>query len=479
MTPGFHWTLRPSVKEDDPALKAFPAALPLLVKQLLLQRGFKGGAETELFLEPRLSHLSDPFLMGEMGAAVERIFRAVDAGETVCIYGDYDVDGVTSVALLRAILMAYDLDPQYFIPVRSREGYGLSEAGMERCLCECSDKPSLLITVDCGTSSVREVDMLNKRGIDVIILDHHEAGPQGRPDAVAVVNAKIEENSPYTYLCSAGVVFKLAHALLKVRKLKTFDLKLYLDLVAVATVADIVPLVDENRILVRHGLGRLAHSRHTGLKTLTEIAGIRPSDAASHAGFLNAAHVGFRIGPRINAAGRMDSPMDALELLLTMDNRRAVQLAQMLDSHNRKRQEEEEAIRTDAVQMLHNSFDPERDNVIVLGSRAWHPGVVGIVASQLMRRYHKPTFVIAFDESGVGKGSGRSIPGVSLVQAIHQCADTLVSGGGHDMAAGLVIEESRMDDFRRAFNRYVSETTTEEQRCPVLNIDMEVSFQAL
>ena len=438
-------------------MKAFPAELPLLVKQLLLQRGFTGGMETELFLDPRLSHLSDPFLMGEMRAAVDRIFRAVDEGETVCIYGDYDVDGVTSVALLRAILMAYDLDPQYFIPVRSREGYGLSEAGIKRCLCECADPPSLLITVDCGTSSVKEVDMLNSLGIDVIIL----------------------ENSPYTYLCSAGVVFKLAHALLKERKLKTFDLKLYLDLVAVATVADIVPLVAENRILVRHGLGRLAHSRHTGLKTLTEIAGIRPSDSVNHAGFLNAAHVGFRIGPRINAAGRMDSPMDALELLLTMDARRAVQLAQMLDSHNRKRQEEEEAIRTDAVEMLHNSFDPERDNVIVLGSRAWHPGVVGIVASQLMRRYHKPTFVIAFDESGVGKGSGRSIPGVSLVQAIHHCADTLVSGGGHDMAAGLVIEESRMDDFRRAFNRYVSETTTEEQRSPVLNIDMEVSFQAL
>lgn len=318
MTPGFHWTLRPSVREDDPVLKAFPAELPLLVKQLLLQRGFTGGAETDLFLEPRLSHLSDPFLMGEMRAAVDRIFQAVDEGETVCIYGDYDVDGVTSVALLRAILMSYDLDPQYFIPVRSREGYGLSEAGIERCLCECAEKPSLLITVDCGTSSVKEVEMLNSLGIDVIILDHHEAGPLGRPDAVAVVNAKIEENSPYTYLCSAGVVFKLAHALLKDRKLKTFDLKLYLDLVAVATVADIVPLVDENRILVRHGLGRLAHSRHTGLKTLTEIAGIRPSDSANHAGFLNAAHVGFRIGPRINAAGRMDSPMDALELLLTM-----------------------------------------------------------------------------------------------------------------------------------------------------------------
>lgn len=284
MTPGFHWTLRPSVKEDDPVLKAFPAELPLLVKQLLLQRGFTGGMETELFLDPRLSHLSDPFLMGEMRDAVDRIFRAVDEGETVCIYGDYDVDGVTSVALLRAILMAYDLDPQYFIPVRSREGYGLSEAGIKRCLCECADPPSLLITVDCGTSSVKEVDMLNSLGIDVIILDHHEAGPLGRPDAAAVVNAKIEENSPYTYLCSAGVVFKLAHALLKERKLKTFDLKLYLDLVAVATVADIVPLVAENRILVRHGLGRLAHSRHTGLKTLTEIAGIRPSDSVNPRG---------------------------------------------------------------------------------------------------------------------------------------------------------------------------------------------------
>ncbi len=479
MSPGFHWTLRPTVREDDPVLSFFPQGLPLLVKQLLIQRGFMGGQGTERFLDPRLANLSDPFLMREMDRAVERIFRAVDEGETVCIYGDYDVDGVTSVAILRAILMAYDLNPQYFIPVRSREGYGLSEAGIRRCLNECEQKPTLIITVDCGTSSVREVELLNEQGIDVIILDHHEAGPQGRPDAVAVVNAKIEENSPYTYLCSAGVVFKLAHALLKVRQLKTFDLRQYLDLVAVATVADIVPLVDENRILVRHGLTRLAHSRHTGLKTLTEIAGIRPGDAANNAGFLNAAHVGFRIGPRINAAGRMDSPMDALELLLTMDNRRAVQLAQMLDSHNRKRQEEEEAIRTDAVEMLHHSFDPGRDNVIVLGSRAWHPGVVGIVASQLMRRYHKPTFVIAFDEGGTGKGSGRSIPGVSLVQAIHHCADTLISGGGHDMAAGLVIEESRMDDFRRAFNKYVTETTTEEQRCPVLDIDMEVAFQDL
>lgn len=473
MKSSFQWTLRPCVGETDPALKAFPDDLPLLVKQLLVQRGLFGGEGIESFLEPRLSNLSDPFLMGEMDRAVERIFQAVDNDETVCIYGDYDVDGVTSVALLRAILLAYDLTPQYFIPVRSREGYGLSEAGIRRCLSECNTKPDLIITVDCGTSSVNEVEQLNNLGIDVIVLDHHEAGPLGRPDAIAVVNAKVEENSPYTYLCSAGVVFKLAHALLKERQLKTFDLRQYLDLVAVATVADIVPLVDENRILVRHGLIRLAQSRHTGLKVLTEVAGIHQS------GILNASYVGFRIGPRINAAGRMDSPMDALELLLTMDSERATRLAQMLDSHNRRRQEEEEQIRTDAVEMLHESFDPENDNVIVLGSRAWHPGVVGIVASQLMRRYHKPTFVIAFDETGVGKGSGRSIQGVSLVQAIHHCADSLVSGGGHDMAAGLVIEESKMEDFRRKFNDYVTNTTTEEQRHPILHIDMKVAFRDL
>lgn len=450
---------------------SLPETIPGLVRRLLVHRGHRDPVKTEAFLRPRLSELSDPFEIAEMDQAVLRIFSAVDQGEHVCIYGDYDVDGVTSVALLRAILTAYGLNVSYFIPIRSREGYGLSEAGMERCLNECSHRPDLIITVDCGTSSVHEVNLLKEKGIDVIILDHHEMGVQGRPAAIAVVNPKVEEDSPYTYFCSAGVVFKLAHALLKKRRLDDFDLKEYLDMVAVATVADIVPLVDENRLLVRHGLARLPSSAHVGLRMLAEVAGLTSS--------LSAMNVGFRIGPRINAAGRMDSPLTALELLLSSSTNQARELARLLDDYNRQRQEEEESIRTEAVSMLQEVFDRDRDHVIVLGSRSWHPGVVGIVASQLMRRYHKPAFVIAFDSSGLGKGSGRSIPGVSLVQAIQHCSDHIVSGGGHEMAAGLVIREEQIEGFRRAFDTYVSETTTREQRTPVLFIDEEVSFGEL
>lgn len=453
--------------EDD----SLDASVPDLVRRLLIHRGHYHPSETESFLRPKLADLSDPFKMGEMVHAVRRIFTALDTGEHICIYGDYDVDGVTSVALLCSVLSAYGLEASYFIPIRSREGYGLSEAGIERCLEECRTRPDLIITVDCGTSSVKEVALLSARGIDVIILDHHEMSLQGRPDAVAVVNPKIEDNSPYTYFCSAGVVFKLAHALLKERKLDGFDLKNYLDMVAVATVADIVPLIHENRLLVRHGLARLSSSIHVGLQMLTEVAGLTSS--------LSAMNVGFRIGPRINAAGRMDSPITALELLLSTKSDHARELALLLDGYNRQRQEEEESIRKEAVAILHETFDRDRDHVIVLGSRSWHPGVVGIVASQLMRRYHKPTFVIAFDASGMGKGSGRSIPGVSLVQAIQHCSEQIVSGGGHEMAAGLVIREEQIDAFRQAFDVYVAETTTSEQRTPILLIDEEVSFGEL
>lgn len=445
--------------------------LPLLVRRLLAQRGISGREKAEHFLRPRLADLGDPFEMREMDAAVGRIFRAIDHGELVCIYGDYDVDGVSSVTLLHTILTAYGNRPACFIPVRTQEGYGLSEEGIDHAIARCGAKPDLLITVDCGTSSVEEVGYLNRLGVDVVILDHHEAGTLGRPPAVAVVNAKLEKDSPLTYLCSAGVVFKLAHALLKRRRLPDFDLREYLDVVAIATVADIVPLVEENRLLTRHGLKVMGRGGNIGLQALNEVTGLRTAP--------NASHVSFRIGPRLNAAGRMDSPRDALELLLTHDSARAMQLAHCLEAHNRARQQEEEKIRAEATEMLEKHFSPMRDHVIVLGSRTWHPGVVGIVASLLMRRYHKPTFIISLDGNGVGKGSGRSIPGVSLVQAIHACADTLVSGGGHDMAAGLVIREEMIDAFRREFDDYVREHTSSDQLKPVLRIDAEVTFPEL
>ena len=470
MSTKFSWELRPTGGSVDFG-EELNQQLPLLVRKLLAQRGISGKERALRFLKPRLSDLGDPFAMREMDAAVERIFRAADNGEHVCIYGDYDVDGVSSVTLLYTILRAYDIRTDYFIPVRTKEGYGLSEEGMAHAIERCGGKPDVIIAVDCGTSSVEEVAWLQTQGIDVVILDHHEASTLGRPPAVAVVNAKLEESSPFTYLCSAGVVFKLAHAMLKQRRLPQFDLKQHLDVVAIATVADIVPLVEENRLLTRHGLRVMESGGNIGIQALNRVTNLNRRPSASH--------VSFRIGPRLNAAGRMDNPMDALNLLMTRDTAVAQDLAERLESHNRARQQEEEKIRNEAMEMLAKNFSPGRDNVIVLGSRTWHPGVVGIVASLLMRRFHKPTFVISLDENGIGKGSGRSIPGVSLVQAIHACADTLISGGGHDMAAGLVIHEDMIDAFRERFDAFVRETVDPERLNPVLNIDAEVTFPEL
>ena len=470
MSTKFSWELRPTDGSVDFG-EELNQQLPLLVRKLLAQRGISGKERALRFLKPRLSDLGDPFAMREMDAAVERIFRAADNGEHVCIYGDYDVDGVSSVTLLYTILRAYDIRTDYFIPVRTKEGYGLSEEGMAHAIERCGGKPDVIIAVDCGTSSVEEVAWLQTQGIDVVILDHHEASTLGRPPAVALVNAKLEESSPFTYLCSAGVVFKLAHAMLKQRRLPQFDLKQHLDVVAIATVADIVPLVEENRLLTRHGLRVMESGGNIGIQALNRVTNLNRRPSASH--------VSFRIGPRLNAAGRMDNPMDALNLLMTRDTAVAQDLAERLESHNRARQQEEEKIRNEAMEMLAKNFSPGRDNVIVLGSRTWHPGVVGIVASLLMRRFHKPTFVISLDENGIGKGSGRSIPGVSLVQAIHACADTLISGGGHDMAAGLVIHEDMIDAFRERFDAFVRETVDPERLNPVLNIDAEVTFPEL
>ncbi|MCD7799327.1 MAG: single-stranded-DNA-specific exonuclease RecJ [Akkermansiaceae bacterium] len=468
----FDWETRPIGGAVDFGAE-LNGQLPPLVRRLLAQRGIRGREAALGYLRPRLADLADPFLLAEMDAAVERIFRAVDGGEEICIYGDYDVDGVSSVSLLMAVLEAYGAHPRFFIPIRTKEGYGLSRAGMERCGRE-GPRPGLMVTVDCGTSSVDEVAALRERGIDVIVLDHHEAGAGGRPPAAAVVNAKLEKDSPFTYLCSAGVVFKLAHALLKTRRLDGFDLRDYLDIVAVATVADIVPLVGENRLLTRHGLRMMGEGRgNPGLRALNEITNA-PSVLCS-------SHVSFRLGPRLNAAGRMDAPLDAVELLRAADMRRAREFARRLDEHNRRRQAREEAVRAEAVEMLDRDFSPDADPVIVLGSRAWHPGIVGIVASYLMRVYHKPTFVISIDAAGVGKGSGRSVEGVSLVRALHYCrsAGLAISGGGHEMAAGVMLDEGSIDAFRRVFGEYVASVRAGDARPPVLAIDAEVGFPEL
>lgn len=444
--------------------------LPDILVQMMLQRGV-GAEAMDRFLHPRLRHLQDPFLLPDIQLAVNRVLQAVDSGEEVCVYGDYDVDGITSVTLMTEVLAAYGVPVRSFIPRRGPEGYGLNEAALKRCMLE-GKPPSLLVTVDCGTASSEEITTLKHQGIDVIVVDHHEMPPQGKPDCVAVVNPKCsdQEKNPFDYLCAAGVVFKLAHALLKTRPIAGFDLKDYLDLVAMATVADIVPLIEENRLLVRHGLRLMENTRNFGVRALMNVAQVN--------GPLTSADVGFRIGPRINAAGRMDRPEEALATLRAKSQQEADNLASQLDTHNRARQAEEQRIHKEALQKMKDERNDE-DPVIVLGSRDWHPGVVGIVASRMMRRFHKPAFIIAIDEDGIGKGSGRSIGSVSLMDAINANRDILEAGGGHAMAAGISVHEDQIDAFRQGFAKHVQENVSAEDRLPRLHLDVDIDFTEL
>ena len=329
-------------------------------------------------------------------------------------------------------------------------------------------KPDLLITVDCGTVSIPEVAALRADGMDVVIVDHHEPVPGERPDCCALVNPKC--GTEFTYLCAAGVVFKLGHALLKTRQ-ADLDLKELIDLVAVATISDIVPMIGENRLMVRHGLKHLPNTMNPGLRALQDVTGMNGSATSMD--------VGFRIGPRLNAAGRMDAPDDALATLTTDCRRLAQDLAQKLDAYNKERQNHEALIRREAVEMLNRDFDPARDPVIVLGSRSWHHGVVGIVASRLMRQYHKPTFVIAIDEDGIGKGSGRSIDGISLVEAIRACDGDLMPAAVMRWRQGFRSKKERWINSGNTSPNTCSNNSNEEQRQPKLTYDAEIFFDQL
>ena len=420
------------------------------------------------FLQPRLRSLADPFLLPNLSAAVTRILAAVDRSERIVLFGDYDVDGVTSLALLSDMLRAYGVAPELFLPLRMEEGYGLSRESVERCWEQ--HRPQLLIAVDCGTSSVAEIDELRRRGTDVIVLDHHEP-KSALPECVAVVNPKISDECAFRYLCSVGVVFKLCHALLKTRAVIDFELKSRLDLVALGTVADIVPLHGENRVLVYHGMRELARSQRIGVRKLMEVAGVRAPICTED--------IGFRLGPRLNAAGRLATAEKALRLLITTDETEAGELATLLDVQNRERQAVEKEIFAASDEQVTRDFEPTRDAAIVVGARDWHPGVLGIVASRLVRKYHRPAIVIGIDADGSGKGSGRSIDGLSLVQALAHCDDLLEKYGGHEMAAGLTIREEKLPNFARDFRRAARELLSDEQLHPCINLDHELTLAEL
>jgi len=438
------------------------------IARLLLRKGFASADEIETFLHPRLKSLTDPFLLPNMEAAVTRVLAALDRHERIVLFGDYDVDGVTSLALLAEMLKAYSAAPELFLPLRMEEGYGLSRESVERCFDQ--HHPQLLIALDCGTSSLDEIALLKKRGVDVIVLDHHEP-KSALPDCVAIVNPKIDHESPFHYLCSVGIVFKLCHALLKTRPLENFDLKSRLDLVALGTVADIVPLQGENRTVVQRGAIEIARSTRPGLKKLIELSGVRPP--------ISTEDIGFRLGPRLNAAGRLSTAEKSLQLLITQNESEAAELAQFLDKQNRERQEVEKQIFAAAEKKIASEFDSERDAAIVVAARGWHPGVLGIVASRIARKYHRPAIVIGFDENGIGKGSGRSIEGLNLVEALTRCAAKIDKYGGHEMAAGLTIREKDVDVFSELFRCASRELLSDEDLQPRLRLDHELTFAEL
>lgn len=410
-----------------------------------------------------------------MRAAVTRILGALDSHERIVLFGDYDVDGVTSLALLAEMLRGYGATPELFLPLRMEEGYGLSRESIQRCLEQC--RPQLLIAIDCGTASVREIAELKNRGVDVIVLDHHQPsqgyGSAGEPksqlpDCVAIVNPKADSTSPFHYFCSVGIVFKLCHALLKTRPLPEFDLRSKLDLVALGTVADIVPLLEENRLLVQRGAIEIGRTSRIGLRKLMQVAGVHPPILPEH--------IGYRLGPRLNAAGRLSTAEKSLRLLLTKDEDEAAALATELDQQNRARQEVEKEILAAAIGTIETQFNPARDAAIVAGARGWHPGVLGIVASRIARKYHRPAIVIGFDENGVGKGSGRSIEGLNLVDALTRCAATLEKFGGHEMAAGLSLHEENFAKFAEAFCVTARELLSEVALQRSLRLDHELPF---
>ncbi len=460
------WLLKPVV-EGGAELAADMSLSPLMA-QLLVQRGLTTVEMVRDFLVPKLATLGDPTVLPEMKPAVERILRAVDEKQSVVLYGDYDVDGVTSMALMHLILKAYGLATHLFLPTRLEEGYGLSLDGIAKCY-EQFGKPHLFIALDCGTTSLKEVAKLRADGVDCVIIDHHELSPQGRPDCLALVNPKLGKD--YHYFCTVGLVFKVSHALLKARMIETYDLKETLDLVALGTVADLVPLIDENRLLVRRGLEALAQTKRPGLKALKAIAGVE--------GLVQTHHVGFRLGPRLNAAGRLDTAATALQLLLATDAEQGAALAELLEAHNKDRQDVEHQVHIEAEVMLSNIGEIDKVSAIVLASRKWHPGVIGIVASRISRLCHRPTILVSIDENGIGKGSGRSIPGFSLVEAIDICRDHLLGGGGHAMAAGISVKEDKIDSFRTAFQAAAREALSKEAMTALLELDAEVRLRDL
>jgi single-stranded-DNA-specific exonuclease len=455
-------------KPDPDAVAALCAALslPETVANLLLIRGHADADSAKDFLRPRLAHLHDGFSMLGLAKAVERLARACKDGETVLVHGDYDVDGICSTTIMTRTLREFGAKPVPFIPRRIEDGYDLSKAGVHAAL---EKRAAVVVTCDCGTSAREPVAELCRAGIDVIVTDHHLPG-EALPDCLAVLNPRQHGcEYPDKDLAAVGVAFKLALALAKhIGKNDAFIWGM-LDLVALATVADVAPLKGENRILVRYGLRLLASTRNIGLRSMIRAAGLQGK-------LMTAGRVGFILAPRLNAAGRVGHAMRGVQLLMSDNEHEANTIARELEELNAQRQELDHETLDQAREMLEH-MDPAETYGIVLASESWHPGVIGIVASRIVEEYGRPTVLIAL-EGDYGKGSGRAIHALDLHGALAKCSDLLLRFGGHRAAAGITIARDRVDEFAARFNEVARASLTPEDLIPEVRIDLEMGLDA-
>ena len=436
--------------------------VPRIIANLLLNRGISE-ADFAAFLVKSRKYIKNPMEMLDMEKAADRIAEALKNEEKIVIYGDYDVDGITSTALLYEFLRSIGANAEYYIPDRKDEGYGINIMAVNKLI---KQGVKLLITVDCGITAIGEVEFAKLQGMDVIITDHHTCKERIPTAAVAVVNPKRPDDGyGFDGLAGVGVAFKLALALAMKLGLNTGEVfDRYVDLAAIGTIADVVPLVDENRIIVSKGLDALQEPHRPGIRALFEVAGVADKK-------VTASTIAFFAAPRMNAAGRLGTAVTSVELLLTRDETRAKEIAEELDRENRARQETEQEINEQALGMIAKDPGFARKKVIVLACREWHNGVIGIVASRLVERFYKPTILISVSEDGKGKGSGRSISGFNLFDALADSEELLTNFGGHAVAAGLGINSDKIEEFEKKINKYADTYLTDSDMIPVVKID--------
>ena len=432
-----------------------------LLAKILVNRNLIKKEDIDLFLKPTRYDFHNPYLMPDMALAVDRIIKAINNKEKILIYGDYDVDGITSITVVKNFLLERGANVTQYIPNRLNEGYGLNKDAIKKI---SDDAVNLIITVDCGISEIEEVDYANSLGLEVIVTDHHEVG-EVLPNAIAVVDAKRKDSTyPFRELAGVGVGFKLIQAIAQRLELEEKEYLKYLDIVCIGTISDIVPLVDENRVIAKLGLKLVEVTKNVGLKALLEASGYKKIDSFT---------VSFGLAPRINACGRMGKEKEALNLFLTQDENEAKKIALSLNEYNKERQDIEKRIYEDAVNKIEKS--EKNKQVLVLGSENWHHGVIGIVASKITDLYFKPSILICFEEDE-GKGSGRSIPGFDLYESLTNCSENLEKFGGHFMAVGVTLKKENFEKFKEEFEKYAQNSNICDI-IPIIKIDEEITLE--